>query len=90
MQSARDNSLLQEGEVADFSEADRDAMEARDDFCRMSGEVTCPYHVMLREQVYVPKESSFPIPSKYVDVVRQTTTDLENLQESSIDDLWSI
>ena len=31
----------------------------------------CRHHVAPREQVYAPKESSFPIPSKYIVVVRQ-------------------
>ena len=40
--------------------------------------------------MYVPRESSLPIPSKCVDVVRQTTTGLDNSEESSIDDLWNM
>ena len=35
------------------------------------------HHVVPREQLYVPKESSFPIPLKYIDVVRQTKTYLD-------------
>ena len=50
---------------------------------------TCRHHVMPREQLCVPKESSFPTPSKYIDVVRHTKTNLDNLEESSIDDLWN-
>ena len=46
---------------------------------------------MPREQLLdVPKESAFPIPSKYVDVVEQTKTNLDNLEESSIDNfIWT-
>ena len=66
---ARNNNLqfarssLQEEEeegVADSSEADRDAMEARGDSRSMSGDFFYHHHVMPRGQLYVPKESSFP------------------------------
>ena len=62
LQCARVDSLQEEGGVADISEADRDAMEAREAFWSMSGDSICRHHVMPREQLYVPKESSFPIP----------------------------
>ena len=73
---ARENSLQEEGGVADFSGLIRDAMEARADFWSMSGGFFYCHFVMPREHLYVPKDSSFPIPSKYVDVVRQTKTNL--------------
>ena len=81
---ARDNSL-QEGEVAD-----RGAMEAGS-FPESGLEtlfiatMSCP-----ENSVYVPKESSFPIPSKYIDFVRETkTNNLDNLEESSNSESWS-
>ena len=48
------------------------------------------HHVMPREHLYLPKESSFPILLKFIDVVRQTKTNLDTLEESSIDDLWNV
>ena len=45
---------------------------------------SCPENLL-----YVPKDSSSPIPSTCIDVVRQTKTDLDNSEESSIDDLWN-
>ena len=45
---------------------------------------------MPRKQLYVPKESSFPIPSKYIVVARQTSTSLDNLEENSVDELRNI
>ena len=39
LQSARSDSVQEEGRVADFSEADRDGVEAREDFWSMSGEI---------------------------------------------------
>ena len=35
-------------------EADRDAMEAREDFWSMSGNLISLDHIMLREQLYLP------------------------------------
>ena len=83
------SSLQGGGGDSDFSEADRDAMEARADFWSAPRE-KCRHHVMPREQLYVSTEPSFPIPLKYIDVVRQTKTTMDNLEESNIDDLWNI
>ena len=46
-------------ELQPLSEADRDAMEARRDFWKRSGEFIYCHHVMPREQLYVPK-GTFP------------------------------
>ena len=40
--------------------------------------------------MYVPREESFPIPLKYMDVTRPTHTDLEVAQEKRIDDCWNV
>ena len=53
------------------------------------GEFIYRQHVMPREQLQL-KESSLPLPPKYIDVVRQTTTNLDKLGECSIDDIWNI
>ena len=39
-----------------------------------------------RQKQDVPQETSFPIPLKYIDVVRQTNTTLDVLQDSPMDD----
>ena len=39
---------------------------------------------------YSPREESFPIPLKYIDVSRTTHTNLDVLQERRIDDYWNI
>ena len=57
------DSLQEEVGVADCAEADRDAVKVREDFWRMSGKFIYRHHVMSREQLYVPQELSFPIPS---------------------------
>ena len=38
----------------------------------------------------MPKEETFPIPLKYIDVTRSTYTDLDVMQEKRIDDYWNI
>ena len=43
-----------------------------------------------RVKLYMPKEESFPIPLKYIDVSRTTHTNLDVMQESRIDDYWNI
>ena len=37
----------------------------------------------------MPKEETFPIPLKYIEVTRSTHTDLDLLQEKRIDDYWN-
>ena len=45
--------------------------------------------ILNREvQLHVPKEESFPIPLKYIAVIRSTHTDLDVPQEKRIDDFW--
>ena len=38
----------------------------------------------------MPREESFPIPLRYIDVTRTTHTNLDVMQESRIDDYWDI
>ena len=38
----------------------------------------------------MPKEETFPIPVKYIDVTRSTNTDLDVRQEQKIDDYWNV
>ena len=48
------------------------------------------HHVEPRVKLYSPKEETFPIPLKYVDVTRSTHTNVDVLQESRIHDCWHI
>ena len=41
-------------------------------------------------ELYTPREESFPIPLKYIDVTRSTHTTENDVQESRIDDCWNI
>ena len=56
----------------------------------MSGNFIYRHHVEPRVKLYSPREESFPIPLKYIDVSRTTHTNLDVMQESRIDDYWNI
>ena len=56
----------------------------------MSGNFIYRHHVELRVKLHSPREESFPIPLKYIDVSRTTHTNLDVKQESRIDDYWNI
>ena len=51
-----------------------DAGEATNDFWSMSGNLKNRHHVEPRVKLYSPREESFPIPLKYIDVSRTTHT----------------
>ena len=48
------------------------------------------HHIEPRVPLYVPKEETFPIPPKYIDVTTATYTNLDVLQEKRIDDYWNV
>ena len=56
----------------------------------MSGNFIYRHHVEPRVKLYSPREESFPIPLKYIDVSRTTHTNLDVKQERRIDDYWNI
>ena len=66
------------------------AGEAMHDFWSMSGSFIYRHHVEPRVELYSPREESFPIPLKYIDVSRTTHTNLDVKQEKRIDDYWNI
>ena len=43
----------------------------------------------LRGQLYVARSSSF-LTLKYTDVNRETKTNLDNVEEGSVDDCWNV
>ena len=55
--------------------------EARNDFWYISGNIIQRHHVEPRVKLYVPREASFPIPLKYIDVTRSTSTSLDVMLE---------
>ena len=50
----------------------RDDEEAKCDFWTITWEFIYRHHVVPRVKLYVPREESFPIPLKYIDVTRTT------------------
>ena len=67
------------------------AGEAMHDFWSMSGSFIYRHHVEPRVKLYSPREESFTIPLKYIDVSRTTHTNLDVKQEKRIiDDYWNI
>ena len=67
-----------------------DAGEAMNDFWSMSGNFKNRHHVEPRVKLYSPREESFPVSLKYIDVSRTTHTNLDVKQERRIDDYWNI
>ena len=60
-----------------------DAGEARNDFGSVSGNFIFRHHVESRVILHSPREESFPIPLKYIDVSRTTQTNLDVKQEKT-------
>ena len=56
----------------------------------MLGSFIYRHHVEPRVKLYSPKEESFPIPLKYINVTRTTHTNLDVKKEKRIDDYWNI
>ena len=79
-----------EGSSPPPQESFPDAGEAINDFWSMSGNFINRHHVEPRVKLYSPREESFPIPLKYIDVTRTTHTNLDVKQEKRIDDYWNI
>ena len=79
-----------EGSLPQPHDSHPDAGEAINDFWSMSGSFIYRHHVEPRVKLYSPREESFPIPLKYIDVSRTTHTNLDVKQEKRIDDYWNI
>ena len=78
-----------EGSLPPLHDSFPDAGEAINDFRSMSGHFENRHHVEPRVKLYSPREESFPIPLKYIDVSRTTHTYLDVKQEKRIDDYWN-
>ena len=55
--------------------------EAKNDSWSISGDLIYRHHVEHSVKLYVPREASFPIPLKYIDVTRATSTSLDTMLE---------
>ena len=79
-----------EGSLPPPQDSFPNACEAINDFWPMSGNFIYRHHVEPRVKLYSPREESFPIPLKYIDVSRTTHTNLDVKQEKRINDYWNI
>ena len=79
-----------EGSLPPPQDSFPDVDEAINDFWSMSGNFKDRHHVELGVKLYSPRDESFPIPLKYIDVSRTTQTNLDVKQEKRIDDYWNI
>ena len=77
-----------EGSLPQPHDSFPDAGEAMNDFWSVSGNFIYRHHVDPRVKLYLPREESLPIPLKYIDVSRNTQTNLDVMQESRIDFLY--
>ena len=66
-----------EGSLPQPQDSLPDAGEAINDFWSMSGSFIYRHHVEPRVKLYSPREESFPIPLKYIDVSSNTRTNLD-------------
>ena len=71
-----------EGSLPQLQDSLLDAGEAINDFWSMSGNFIYRHHVEPRVKLYSPREESFPIPLKYIDVSRTLHTNLDVKQEN--------
>ena len=85
--NSRRESLLgeSEGSLSPPHDSFPDEGEAINDFWSLSGNFIFRHHVEPRVKLYSPREESFPIPPKYIDVSRTTRTNLVVEQERRIE-----
>ena len=89
--SREDFSRELQGEPGDSQPTEStDDAEARAEFWSIQGDFIHRHHNEPRVQLYVPKEETFPIPLKHIDVTRSSQTDLDVLQEKRTDDFWNV
>ena len=79
-----------EGSLPSPHDSFPDAGEAINDFWSTSGNFIYRHHVEPRVKLYSPREESFPIPLKYIDVSRTAHTNLDVKQERHIDDYRNV
>ena len=79
-----------EGSLPQPQDSLPDAVEAINDSWSMSGSFIYRHHVEPRVKLFSPREESYPVPLKYIDVSRTTHTKLDVKQVKRIDDYWNI
>ena len=64
--------------------------KAKNDFWSITGDFICRHHVESRAKLFMPREESFLIPLKHIDVTRNIHTSLDVMLEKNIDDYWNV
>ena len=72
--SSRRIKRVSEGSLPPLWDSSSDDGEARNDFWSVSGNYIYRHHVQPKVKLYVRREESFPIPLRYIDVTRATST----------------
>ena len=62
----------------------------KSDFWSITGDFIYRHQVEPRVKLYMPKEESFPVPLKYVDVTKNTHTSSDVPLEKNMDDYWNV
>ena len=74
-----------QGDREEFQpEETKDDAETQKDFWSIQGDFIYRPHIEPRVHLHVPKEESFPILLKYIDVIRSTHTDLDRRKPKSV------
>ena len=82
--------MHEEGGYADMSEADRDAVGAKEDIWSMSGEFVDRHHVgAQRTSVCIDRVIISNSSNKNIHVVRETKIKLDNEEDNVMDGLWN-
>ena len=89
-ETTNSENLLQGESGESQPEEAKDDADARADFWSIQGDFIYRHHIEPRVELYVPKEETFPIPLRNIDVTKSTHTDLDVLQEKCIDDCCNV
>ena len=60
------------------------------DYWELTSELLIRHHTTARQKLFIPSEADCPLPLDYIDVIRMTKTDIEDQEESRIEDTWNI
>ena len=81
-----------QSEPQDFlwtEEGDKEGRKTEDSWSTTGIFFIYRHHEELRLKLYDPDHETFPIPLKYVDVMRQTQTSINNVSEHILNDKWT-
>ena len=81
--------LLRESDGSPPQDSSPSDGEARNDFWPISGNYIYRHHVDPGVKLYVPREQSFPIPLRCIDVTRATSTTLDVMLERRMYEYWN-